>query len=116
MAARQPEEDAAQWRRRSGIERVEGVPRDTHLRPDPSLGGARGYDIILCRMLMADYLAGRPVIRSMVRSIQRWLNRTLPHPGPLASTGLGGAGSSMQTNLAFTSTPPIESTGHHQKA
>ena len=80
MANPQPEEDAAQWRRRRAIRRVDQVPRDDHLLPDPGRGGARGYPILLRRRLMSDYQAGQPVPASMVRSIRRWLNeRHIPY-------------------------------------
>ena len=80
MADPHPEEDAAVWRRSRGIRRVGQVPRDDRLLPHPSRGGARGYPIVLRRIMMADAQAGRPVITSMVRSIRRWLKeRHLPY-------------------------------------
>ena len=48
----QPEEDAAQWRRRRAIRRVDPFPRDGHLFPDPGRGVARGYPILLRRKLI----------------------------------------------------------------
>ena len=74
MAANQPEEDAAQMRRRTGVTRVDRVFRDDRHRPHPGGGGSRGYDIILRQMLDDDYRAGRTVPGTMVRSVQRWAN------------------------------------------
>ena len=79
MAANQPEEDAAQMRRRTGVTRVDRVFRDDRHRPHPSGGGSRGYDIILRQILVDDYRAGRTVPGTMVRSVQRWANRLCPY-------------------------------------
>ena len=42
MAANQPEEDAAQMRRRTGVTRVDSVFRDDRYRPHPGGGDSRG--------------------------------------------------------------------------
>jgi hypothetical protein len=79
MAAVQREEETAQWRRRNGIAREEQVFRDDRFRPHPSVGGSRGYDITLRRMLIDDYTHNRGVPTRMIRSIQRWINRLYPY-------------------------------------
>ena len=79
MACHQPEEDAAQWRRRNGIERVDRAFRDTRFFPDSRRGGTRGHDITPRRMFLADYRAGHAVLASTVRSIWRCIIRILPH-------------------------------------
>ena len=80
MAPHQPEEDAAQWRRRNGIDRVPRVPRDTQHYPHPGLGGTRGYDIIFRRLMVSEMQAGRVVPVNLVRSVQRWIHRIIPFP------------------------------------
>ena len=92
MVRPRPEDDAAQWRRSRGISRVEGVPRDDRLNPHPSCGGTRGYPIVFCQKLIFDYQNGRPVLCSMVRSIQRWLHRVVPFrmTGNIPQRGLCG--------------------------
>jgi hypothetical protein len=52
MDGSQREEDAAKWRQRNGIARVERVPRDTQFLSHPSNGRSRGYDIPYYQMMV----------------------------------------------------------------
>jgi hypothetical protein len=70
MAPFQPEVDAAQMRRQSGISRVVEVRRDTQFLAHPSVGGARGYDIHTHEMMVKLCKSGNPVPQTMIRSIQ----------------------------------------------
>ncbi len=92
MAPFQPEEDAAQMCRRSGISRVVKVPRDTQFLAHPSVGGARGYDIHTCEMMVKLCKSGNPVPQTMIYSIQRWALRIVPHQmtGNKPNVGLTG--------------------------
>ena len=78
MAAYQPEEDAARWRRSVGASRVDQVPRDTRFLPHPSRGGSRGYDIDMRRMVLDTYQTTGHFPPGMRRSIQRWAHNTIP--------------------------------------
>jgi hypothetical protein len=75
----QREDDAAKWRQKNGIARVEGVLRDTRFLPHPSIGGSRGYDIPFRQMMVEAYQAGNPAPEGMLRSIQRWIQRPTLH-------------------------------------
>jgi hypothetical protein len=88
----QREDDAAKWRQKNGIARVEGVFRDTQFLPHPSIGGSRGYDIPFCEMMVEAYQAGCPAPEGMLRSIQRWVKRPIPYrmTGNKAVSGLSG--------------------------
>jgi hypothetical protein len=46
------EDDAAKRQQRTGITRVERVPRDTQFLPHPSNGRSRGYDITFYQMMV----------------------------------------------------------------
>ena len=72
MDALQNEEDAAKWRRNNGVERVDGVLRDTRFLPHPSAGGSRGYDIPFRQMIVDAYQAGNPAPEGMRNSVWRW--------------------------------------------
>jgi hypothetical protein len=72
MASFQPEEDAAQMRRWSGISRVMEVPRDTQFLAHPSVGGSRGYDIHTREMMVELRESGNLVPQTMICSIRRW--------------------------------------------
>ncbi len=61
MAPFQPEEDAAQMCRWSGISRVVEVPRDTQFLAHPSVGGTRGYGIHTHEMMVELCKSGNPV-------------------------------------------------------
>ena len=88
----QTEEEAAQWRRRSGISREDQVFRDTRSLPHPSRGGTRGYDIFFRRYLIDQFLNGMAVPQHVVRSIYRWLARLFPFQmtGNRPQRGLSG--------------------------
>jgi hypothetical protein len=75
----QREDNAAKWRQKNGIARVEGVFRDTQLLPHPSIGGLRGYDIPFREMIVEAYQAGCPAPEGMLRSIQRWVKHLIPY-------------------------------------
>lgn len=90
MANNLTEGERAQQRRLDRIARVDAVPRDGNTRRHPSFGGSRGYDLFHQNQLKDDYEAGRPVPRSMVRSIQRWLQKEALGIGPLRMTGNKG--------------------------
>ncbi len=94
MAAFQREDDAAEWRQRNRVARVEveGVLRDTQFLPHPSRGGLRGYDIPLRQMMVKAYQAGNPAPPRMLRSVQRWISRPVPYrmTGNKASSELLG--------------------------
>ena len=72
MAAHQPEEEAARWRRSIGASRVDQVPRDTRFLPHPSRGGSRGYDVNMRRMILDTYQATGHCPPGMRMSVQRW--------------------------------------------
>ena len=59
MAGHFPEEDAAHFRKRTGIERVDLMYRDTRFLPHPNVGGTWGYDIPFRQMFVTDYQAGQ---------------------------------------------------------
>ncbi len=84
MVPFQPEEDATQMRRWSGIPRVVEVPRDTQFLAHPSVGGVRGYDIHAHEMMVELCKSGNPVPQMMIRSIQRWVDGC--DRGPLSPT------------------------------
>ena len=109
MANPQPEEDAAQWRRRRAIRRVDQVLRDDHLLPDPGRGGARGYPLLLRRRLMSDYQAGQPVPASMVRSIRRWIKERhrwrVIRPAPSRRSPLSESRSRRRAQSSHPSSP-----------
>ena len=79
-AIQQREDDVAHWRRNNGLSRVERVPRarDTQFLPHPSRGGSRGYDIPFRQMILENHNAGRPVPRSLMRSVRRWARNHIP--------------------------------------
>jgi hypothetical protein len=52
MEAFQREDDAARWRQNNGVERVDGVLRDTRFLTHPRVGGSRGYDIPFRQMIV----------------------------------------------------------------
>jgi hypothetical protein len=79
MDAFQREDDAARWRRNNGVERVDGVLRDTCFLPHPRVGGSRGYDIPFRQMILDAYQAGNPAPEGMRTSVWRWMqNGVLP--------------------------------------
>ena len=84
MDAFQREDDAAKWRRNSGVARVDGVLRDTRFLPHPSVGGSRGYDIPFRQMIVEAYRAGNPAPEGMKSSVWRWMNNGIV---PLRMTG-----------------------------
>ena len=92
MAAFQREDDAAEWRQRKGVARVEGVLRDTQFLPHPSHGGSRGYDIPLHQMMVVAYQAGNPAPLGMLWSVQCWRSRLFSYrmTGNKASSKLSG--------------------------
>ncbi len=92
MAPFQPEEDAAKMRQRSGISRVVEVPRDIQFLAHPSVGGSRGYNIHTREMMVELHKSGNPVPQTMICSIQRWVQRIVPHrmTGNKPNVGLTG--------------------------
>ena len=78
MEAFQREDDAARWRRNNGVERVDGVLRDTRFLTHPRVGGSRGYDIPFRQMMLEYHNAGRPVPLSLMRSVRRWARNLIP--------------------------------------
>ncbi len=84
MVPFQTEEDAAQMRQWSGISRVLEVLRDTQFLAHPSVGGARGYDIHTCEMMVKLCKSGNPVPQTIIRSIQLWVDGC--DCGPLSPT------------------------------
>ncbi len=68
----QREDDAARWRRNNGVERVDGVLRDTRFLPHPSVGGSRGYDIPFRQMIVDAFQAVNPAPEGMRSSVWRW--------------------------------------------
>ena len=79
MEAFQREDDAARWHRNNGVERVDGVLRDTRFLTHPRVGGSRGYDITFRQMIVDAYQAGNPAPERMRTSVWRWMqNGVLP--------------------------------------
>jgi hypothetical protein len=72
MDAFQREDDAAKWRQKNGVARVDRVLRDTRFLPHPSVGGSRGYDIPFRQMIVDAYLVGNPAPVGMRTSVWRW--------------------------------------------
>jgi hypothetical protein len=72
MDALQKEDDAAKWRCKNGVKRVDGVLRDTRFLPHPSAGGSRGYDIPFRQMIVDAYQAENPAPEGMRTSVWRW--------------------------------------------
>jgi hypothetical protein len=68
------------------------VPRDTQFLANPSVGGSRGYDIHTHEMMVELRESGNPVPQTMIRSIQRWAQRIVPHwmTGNKPNVGLTG--------------------------
>ena len=71
MAGYFPEEDAAQFCRRTDIEGVDLVFRDTCFLSRPNVGCTWGYDIPFRQIFVTDYQTGRFVSAKNLRSIQR---------------------------------------------
>ena len=84
MEAFQREDDAARWRRNNGVERVDGVLRDTRFLTHPRVGGSRGYDIPFRQMIVDAYQAGNPAPEGMRTSVWRWMQNGIL---PLRMTG-----------------------------
>ena len=72
MDALQKEDNAAKWRRNNGVERVDGVLRDTRFLPHPSAGGSRGDNIPFRQMIVDAFLTGNPAPEGMRTSVWRW--------------------------------------------
>ena len=92
MAGHFPEEDAAHFRKRTGIERVDLMYRDTRFLPHPNVGGTRGYNIPFRQIFITDYQAGCLFLANILCSIQQWVKRILPHrmTGNTLNHGLSG--------------------------
>jgi hypothetical protein len=78
------EDNAARWRQRNGVARVDRVSRDTQYLSHLRIGGLQGYNIPLRQMLVELYQVGNPALKGMLRSIQRWLKNSVV---PLQMTG-----------------------------
>jgi hypothetical protein len=73
----QREDDAARLHQNNGVARVNGVSWDTQFLSHPRIGGSRGYNIPLRQMMVDSYQAGNPAPEGMLRSIQRWMKKSV---------------------------------------